>query len=312
MKMIRPIALLLIPVLAAVFVIGMSEFADAKRLGGGRSFGSKPAFSKSFSKPVPKTPLNQNKSAFNNTQQPRRGLFGGMGGMFGGLLAGTLLGSLLFGGGFGGIGFMDILLLGLAFFFIRKMFRSRKMESQQSAYQGSGAANYSQQQSYSPPQEDFSNMQRQAQDAWANLRSTPAGGSQAQDVQPDVTIPEGFDSDEFLKGAKIVFNRLQQSWDSRDLDDIKQFTTLEVFEPIKQQAKEDPQPSHTEILMANARLLEVKEDAEGVLATVYFDVLMREDKSAQHPEQVREVWHFLKAHKDDSMWLLDGIQQLEN
>lgn len=312
MKMIRPIALLLIPVLAAVLVIGMADFADAKRFGGGRSFGSRPSFSKSFSKPVPRTPLNQNRSAFTNTQQPRRGLFGGRGGMFGGLLAGTLLGSLLFGGGFGGIGFFDIILLVLAFFFLRNMFRSRRMESQQSAYQSGGHATYNQQQAYQPPQDDYSTMQRQSQDAWANLRSTPAGGSYAQDVQPEVSTPTGFDTDEFLKGAKVVFNRLQQSWDSRDLDDIKQFTTQEVFESIKQQAKEDPVPSHTEILMSNARLLEVKEDTDGILATVYFDVLMRENQSAQHPEQVREVWHFLKANKNDSMWLLDGIQQLEN
>ena len=312
MKMIRLIALLLIPVVAAVFIFGMADFAEAKRFGGGRSFGSKPMFSKSFSKPVPKAPLNQNKSALSNTAQPRRGLFGGMGGIFGGLLAGTLLGSLLSGGGFGGIGFLDIILFGLAFLFLRKMFRSRRMESQQSAYQGGGAANYNQQQSYAPPEDNYSNMQRQAQDAWSNLRSTPAGGGHAQDVQPEVTTPAGFDTDDFLKGAKVVFNRLQQSWDSRDLDDIKQFTTPEVYESIKQQAKEDPVPSRTEVLMSNARLLEVKEETDGLLATVYFDVLMREDKSAQHPEQVREVWHFFKAHKDDSMWLLDGIQQLEN
>ncbi|SIO16239.1 Tim44 domain-containing protein [Halodesulfovibrio marinisediminis] len=311
MKMIRPIALLLMPVLAAVLVLGMADFADAKRFGGGRSFGSKPMFSKSYSKPVQKAPLNQNKSTATQTQQPRKGLFGGMGGMFGGLLAGTLLGSLLFGGGFGGIGFLDIILLVLAFFFLRKMFRSRRMETQQTAYQGGGHANYNQQ-SYAPPEDNYSTMQRQSHDAWSNLRSTPAGGSHAQDVQPEVTTPAGFDSEDFLKGAKMVFNRLQQSWDSRDLEDIKEFTTHEVFESIKQQAKEDPVPSRTEILMSNARLLEVKEEGDGILATVYFDVLMREDQSAQHPEQVREVWHFLKNHKDDSMWLLDGIQQLES
>lgn len=310
MKIIRPIAFLLIPVLAAVFILGMTADADAKRFGGGKSFGSKPMFSKSFSKPVPKAPGTQNKSALNNTQTQRRGLFGGMGGMFGGLLAGTLLGSLLFGGGFGGIGFFDIILLVGGFFLIRKLLRARQTQSQETAFQGSGYSNYNQQQH--TQQEDYSSMQRQAQDAWANLRSTPAGGSNAQETQPDVTVPAGFDSDEFLKGAKVVFNRLQQSWDARDLDDIKQFTTQEVYEAIKQQADDDPQPSRTEILMANARLLEVKDEAEGILATVYFDVLMRESKTAQHPEQVREVWHFLKAKKEDSMWLLDGIQQLEN
>ena len=310
MKMIRPVALFLIPIIAAVFIIGMADFADAKRFGGGRSFGSKPMFSKSFSKPVPKAPFSQNKSGIAQPQQQRRGLFGGMGGLFGGLLAGSLLGSLLFGGGFGGFGFFDIILLVLGFMLIRRLFRSRRMESQQSAYQAGG---YSQNPTtYSQPDDSYSHMQRESQDAWSNLRSTPAGGAQARDVQPDVSVPADFDTEDFLKGAKMVFNRLQKSWDARDLEDIKQFTTPEVYDAIKQQATDDPAPSHTEILMANARLLEVKDDAEGILATVYFDVLMREDKSAQHPEQVREVWHFLKKDKNDAMWLLDGIQQLEN
>jgi predicted lipid-binding transport protein (Tim44 family) len=64
-------------------------------------------------------------------------------------------------------------------------------------------------------------------------------------------------------------------------------------------------------MMVNARLLEVKEEGGMTNATVYYDVLLREDPSQSQPSQVREVWHFVKPVGSDGMWKLDGIQQLE-
>jgi predicted lipid-binding transport protein (Tim44 family) len=43
-----------------------------------------------------------------------------------------------------------------------------------------------------------------------------------------------------------------------------------------------------------------------------FDALIREDVNAQ-ANQVCEVWHFVKAKSGFHMvWLLDGIQQIED
>ena len=127
-------------------------------------------------------------------------------------------------------------------------------------------------------------------------------------AQPD--LPASFDKDDFLKGAKMVFTRLQHSWDARDMDDIAQFTTPEVHEEIKQQAAQSPTPSRSELLLVNARILEVKEDEHGLLATVFFDVLMREEREGAQTEQVREIWHFLKSKEYGGMWRLDGIEQV--
>lgn len=123
-------------------------------------------------------------------------------------------------------------------------------------------------------------------------------------------VPEGFDTDDFLKGAKMVFSRLQQSWDARDMDDIAQFTTPEVHDEIKRQAAQDPTPSHSELLLVNARLLEVQQEENGLLATVFFDVLMRESRDGAQTEQVREIWHFLKSDEYAGIWRLDGIEHV--
>ncbi|BBD09179.1 Tim44 domain-containing protein [Desulfovibrio ferrophilus] len=297
------IKFMIVPLLLVALIAMDAGFADAKRFGGGRSFGGSRSFSKSYSKPV--SPTKQGtagSTATQGTQRPSR--FGGMGGMFGGLLAGTLLGSMFFGHPFAGGGMMDILLIGGLIFLAMKLFRRRR-PAPQVAGGRSGGMSYG---GGGPQPHEDSSMQRQAHGAWGGLGSTQGAAESA----PELDLPAGFDTDEFLEGAKLAFNRLQASWDSRDMDDISQFTTGAVLNEIKSQAAQDPGPSRTEILMVNARLLEVKQEGGATLATVYFDALMREDTSGGS-EQVREVWHF---KQDDTvqggMWLVDGLQQLEN
>jgi predicted lipid-binding transport protein (Tim44 family) len=109
-----------------------------------------------------------------------------------------------------------------------------------------------------------------------------------------------------------VYQRLQHSWDKRDLNDIRTFTSQEVYDFIEEQYNNDPTPGTTEILLINGELLEVKTIGNQTVATVYFDVLMREDSSSQDTEQVREVWHFSKYdNQSGDNWVLEGIQQLE-
>ncbi len=140
---------------------------------------------------------------------------------------------------------------------------------------------------------------------------TPADGRTARDAyRADAEIPEDFDSEDFLKGAKLVFSRLQHSWDTRDMNDIAQFTTPEVLDEISRQAAQTPATSVSEILLVNARLLEVRDEDNGLLATVFFDVLMRESTGGAKTEQVREIWHFLKGDVTGGMWRLDGIEHL--
>ena len=300
----KRLALLSLPFLVFGLIMAAAEIAHAKRFGGGGSFGSKPSYSRPASRPAPSQNLNR-QSTTNQAVPGSRG-FGGMG-IFGGLLAGTLLGSLLFGGGFGGFGMFDMLLLGLGIFFLMRFLRSRRPRESMSEA-GAGP-------SIRSPQYGQNSQYRSADTSWDNLSSSPRRpmGPMDGDGQPVVNTPAGFDVDDFLKGAKVVYSRLQQSWDARDLQDIREFTTDAVFDEIRAQAQESPEPSKTEVLLINARLLEAKQEGTITHATVYYDVMMREDPTINATAQVREVWHFVRDSRDaGDMWKLDGIQQLED
>lgn len=295
--------------LCAALVLCLAPLADAKRIGGGRSFGSSPSMQRSFT-PTPQQAPQMNRQQPGTTQQtpgmaqqtqPRRSF--GMGGFLGGMLAGGLLGSLLFGGGFGGMpGIMDMLLLALVAYGIFKFISMRRRASQpQSAAAGFGAhSTYDAQPSGSHGQ------------GWDSLRATPAGGA-APATPSGPIVPAGFDVEDFVRGAKMAFTRLQTSWDRRDLADIAMFTTPAVLAEIKAQVEADPVPSKTELLLVNANLLSVTDEDGQQIATVFFDVLLREDPKQDAPTNVREVWHFVRPAKPDSkeMWRLDGIQQVE-
>lgn len=291
-----------------VFALAMALPADsdAARMGGGRSFGSQPSMRAPAKAPaVQQQRTQQNQGAAAAQAAPNRGgLFGGFGGgLLGGLLAGSLIGSLLGGGGFGGVGGMDFLLLlliigGVIFFLRRK--RAQAQPAAQSAY----ASNYQEQQ----PAQDYT-MQRNdsAAGAWGALSSQ----QQTAAAAPSANVPEGFDVEDFLRGAKMAYTRMQASWDKRDLDDIANFATDAVLEELRAQKAADPTPSQTQIVLINASLISVEEFGGNDRAQVYFDVLMRDDPNQAQPANAREIWHFIRKHETGS-WKLDGIQQIES
>lgn len=295
-------------ILAALMLVfasmSLPDVADAARMGGGKSFGSRPSMSQPASRPM----TRQQTPATSAAQASKPGMFGGMGGVMGGLLAGTLLGSLLSGNGLGGGGggFMDLILLAVVAFIGYKLFQRFRAAKQGQSAAGSGEGVFGQTASSQSPLQQPMQRTDAAPGTWNNLAG--AGAATAAATQ-DLGIPAGFDVEEFLRGAKMAYNRLQQSWDKRDLSDISQFVTPTVLRELQQQAAQDPNPSHTEVMMVNAELTGVEEEGANTRAQVYFDVLMREDPSQSAPENVREIWHFLRIGADGN-WKLDGIQQV--
>ena len=188
---------------------------------------------------------------------------------------------------------MSLLLLGLLGYFAFRLFR-RGQNMRDSRYMDNEAPRY--------------DTSRQNGSSWDSLRSSAPSGT-AQNFSGADT-PQDFDQDEFLRGAKAAYTRLQDSWDRRDLNDIAQFATEDVMQELRRQAQEDPAPGKTELLLVNASILEVRDEGNLRRVAVYFDVLMREDQKSAHPEQVREVWHFVCSRSAGDSWKLDGIQQL--
>ena len=143
-------------------------------------------------------------------------------------------------------------------------------------------------------------------------QSTGQSFQQDADFNETIAVPEDFDQQAFLSGAKIAFTTLQKAWDDRDLAEIRGLSTDKVFAEIQEQLKASATENHTDILKLDAELLEVREIGSELEAVVLFDAIMREDINAQ-AEQVREVWHFVKPKISiQPKWLLDGIQQLED
>ena len=114
---------------------GMSD-ADAKRFGGGSSFGGRSSYSAPYQRSAtpPSRPANQNQQQTttpNQAAKPGWANRSGLMGMLGGLALGGLLGSLFHGGGFQGINFMDILIFGGIAFLLYKLFAAKKAGSAQ-------------------------------------------------------------------------------------------------------------------------------------------------------------------------------------
>ncbi len=293
------------------------DYADAaRRFGGGKSFGGKSFMSRPAAKPAPTSPT-MSQQAQKQTQQPgaaaagSRGLFGGMGGLLGGLLAGSLLGSLLFGGGFGGMGFVDILLIGLVLYLIFKFMSRRRTATATAGYRDAspnvspdsyGATAYQ----GAPPGTKTGGFD------WSALQTPAAGAStSAQTMQKKANLPDDFDEEDFLQGAKATYVRLNKSWDNHDLSDIDQFVSPALMDELRSQLAEQDGKQETQIMLINASLVEVQSQGAEQTASVYFDVLLREDANATAPIEVHEIWHFARPANGNGMWRLDGIQQAE-
>jgi len=298
MKRETGIYILVILSVAIGLVYLLNTTAEAARLGGGRSFGSKPSYQRSAPAPSPSPTSPQLTPGQTAPQRPVAGPtpspMGRWGGMLGGMLMGGLIGSLLFGGGhaWGGPGLMDLVLIGGGLFLLFRFLRARRMAAD-SPGAGSGMS-----------------FDRGPSQGWGTSGYDPAAEAQTPAAaQP--ALPPGFDAPEFLKGAKIMYTRMQASWDKRDLDDIRQFTSPEVFEEIRRQAQADPTPGKTELLLVNPRILEVREADGQTIASVLYDVMMRENRE-EMTKQVRELWHFSRpTNTPDAFWALEGIQQVE-
>ncbi len=137
--------------------------------------------------------------------------------------------------------------------------------------------------------------------------ATPA--AEAPRAAP-VAIP-GFEAEPFLRVAKTSFIRLQAANDAKDLDDIRDFTTPELFAEIAMQVRErGDAPQKTEVVTLNASLVEAVVEGDYAIASVRFTGLIREQADA-NPEPFDEVWHVRQDQRDrKATWLIAGIQQV--
>ena len=120
-------------------------------------------------------------------------------------------------------------------------------------------------------------------------------------------IPPGFDTAQFLAHAKEHYAGLQRAWDSRNLDEIAEFTTNDMFIALTHEMHDRPDHTRTEVVSLDAELLGIESTTSEHVASVKFDGTLRVDGE---DERVSEVWNLTKPVNGQGGWVLAGIQQI--
>ena len=272
-------------ILLTIALTSLSLFAataEAKRFGGGSSLGKQRTMTPQS---APKAPTAAPAPGATPAPAGNRWL-GPLAGLAIGAGLGALFASMGMGEGMGTI--LMIILAAMAVFFLVSLFRKKPQPAMQ--YAGSGA-----------PYDDSQQSVQQT------MSGSAAPISSSTTTAAD--IPADFPVESFLRSAKTSFIRLQAANDRKDLDDIREYTTPEMFAEISMQLQErDDASQKTDVLAINGELMAVATEGDMAIASVRFTGQLRENNGA--PENVDEIWHVQKnLHNDKSVWLLSGIQQ---
>ena len=257
--------------------------ADARRMGGGSSFGMQ----RSAKPPAQRAP-----SAAPAAAPQSRSWLGPIAGIAAGLGLAALFSHLGLGEEMASF-FMLLLLVFAGVMLFR--FIMRKMRGAQNP---AGAQRMQYASAGSAPQYE---AQRQPQPVvdMHNAGTSNATGS----------IPADFDAAAFAREAKIQFIRLQAAHDAGNLDDIRAFTTPEVFAEIRMQMNEHQgEQNTTDVIDLAAEVLDVTTEADRHIVSVRFHGNLREERDAA-PSPFDEIWHMTKPLHGGSGWVIAGIQQ---
>jgi predicted lipid-binding transport protein (Tim44 family) len=122
-------------------------------------------------------------------------------------------------------------------------------------------------------------------------------------------LPAGFDGEGFERLAKMLFIRLQAANDKADLNDLRTFTTPELFASLRLDLQDRGDATQvTDVPKVDARLIDFAEEAGQQIVSVRYTGLIREEPGAE-PAPFDEVWHLVKPVDDSRSWAIAGIQQ---
>ena len=269
--------------LAATIFFGgvlVATEVEARRLGGGRTVGTQ----RNVTAPPAQTPAQpaQQQAAQGQQQGAAQAAPAGSrwGGILGGLALGGLLGYFLGGGGMMGALMGVLLLVGIA---MLAMVAFRAFAARRE---------------HAPQQVQFAGMRETV-----NL---PAGNELP--MAAAAKVPAGFDSAGFLRAARMNFLKLQAANDAGQLEEIREFTTDELYEELKKDLA-GRGAQHTEIGSLQAEMLEFVTEGDNAWASVRFSGTVREAPGAAD-EAFAEVWNLVRPADGSAGWLLAGIQQM--
>lgn len=215
-------------------------------------------------------------------------------------------------GGTGSGSVLNILLLALIAYFLVRMFRRRMGGGDKRDDSRNDQWNSRDDESREQGGKVIRPMDRHevARQMWGHLSSDKQESAQAE--RPHVSADGAFNEAEFLEGAKLFFTRFQQATKADDFDALKDFLSDDVYADAVLAAQREDFPVRTEIMLLNAKLMEVKSENNMTLATVFFDGQLRRGEHGERTDNLRAVWEF---SRDDSvrngLWKLAKINKVD-
>lgn len=325
--------------LAAALIV-MHPLAEAKRMGGGGSFGKQSSNVTQRQATPPAAPparpaQQQNAQQSNAAAKPGAPAAAApkkpWGAMLGGLAAGLGLAWLANSLGFGEA-FANMLMFGLLALVVMVVIgaimraRANKKPATASAaaspfaFQGVGGAAAAPEKVVTPPQYKPHNVGNDASARpWEQIPggtgSMIGAGLASGAASANWDVPAGFDAQGFLEAAKRNFVTLQAAWDKGDIHTLRSMMTDTMLQEIQHQLEEREAQSggeanHTDVVMIEGQLLGIEDLGDTYMASVEFTGMIREEAAAA-PNPFREVWNMAKPKDNSSGWLVAGLQALD-
>lgn len=289
--------------------------ADAQRLGRGKAAGmqrqvtpAKPA-DKQADAPAQQQPAQQNATAPTAgaaaagaaANTGKRSWLGPIAGLAAGLGIAALLSHFGLGGAFAN--FMTMLLLAVvAFVVVRWLLRK---------FAGGSAGS---------PRMQYAGVPAGASAGGTAPYQSPMPSPQASavplqgagtDAAPTGTVPAGFDAKEFERIAKMIFIRLQAANDAGEVDDLRKFTTPELFASLRLDLQErGGKPQQTDVVQLDAQLVDTAQENDQWIASVRFSGLIREQADSG-AAPFDELWHLVKPVNGNREWAIAGITPVQ-
>lgn len=313
---------------AGTAMVGASFDAEARRMGGGSSFGRQstnitqqrqavtpPAAGAgstagATSAARPATAAAGTAAAGTAAKSGMSRWLGPIAGIAAGLGLAALLSHLGLSGAFAEF-MASMLLIALVvfavIFIVRRLRGGAPRQAMQGAY-GAAGGNPSQQPMW---RESLNPAPAQQPAAAPVAAAAPAAAAAALPKAGDDGnwfIPGDFDTPRFLQQAKDQFVRIQGIWDSGEVESLRDFLTDDLISELKPQLEaRGAAANKTEVVLLNAELLGIETVSDGHLASVRFSGMLREAPGTE-AFRFEEVWNLFKPA--DGGWLLAGIQQI--
>ena len=293
--------------------------ADAKRLGGGKPAGMQrqapPANATPHQTPAQNAaPAAANTPAAAAATPPKRNWMGPLAGVAAGLGMAALFSHLGMGGAMGGAmgSFLMIALLALVAFVAVRFVMSRMRGGAAGAgpqLAGAGAGGGSAGWQTAQPQMPAP-LQRNALEAAPVAAATLAVAPAAVAAVP-ITLPGGMATSEFERLAKMVFIRLQAANDTGNLDDLRKFTTPELFASLRLDLQDRGTAKQvTDVVQFDASVVDTVRENNQDIVTVRYQGLIREEASAG-AQPFHELWHLVRPADASADWAIAGITPVQ-